>query len=114
MTAAAPASAPPPDPGLQAQRTTLAWNRTALAVLVNALLMLRLGEQSGQSPTTALGIILLVAAAAVTGCGWWRRKALARSAPPDAPPAGLLAARVTQVWLAGVAGAASILAAAAG
>jgi len=111
MTAAAPASVPPPDPGLQPQRTTLAWNRTALAVLVNALLMLRLGEQSGQPATIALGIVLLAAAAAVTAGGWWRRKALERSAAPEAPPAWLLASLVAMVWLACVAGAASILAA---
>jgi uncharacterized membrane protein YidH (DUF202 family) len=112
MTAAAPAPSQSPDPGLQPQRTTLAWNRTALAVLVNALLMLRLGEQSNQRATTLLGIILLVAAAAVTASGWWRRKVLQRDATPQAPPAWLLAALVALVCLACVAGGVSILAAA--
>jgi uncharacterized membrane protein YidH (DUF202 family) len=105
-------SPPSPDPGLQPQRTALAWNRTALAVCVNALLVLRLGEQSHQVLTTVLGIFLLVAAAGTVAAGRWRRQALERTPAPGGPPAAMLAAMVWVVWLAGVAGVASILAAA--
>src|SRR5690606_20135941 len=58
----APPAAPSPDAGAQPQRTALAWSRTGLAVSVNAVLVLRLGEASGQTLTTALGIFLLLAA----------------------------------------------------
>lgn len=62
------------DPGLQAQRTALSWNRTGLAVLVNALLALRSGWTNREAPVTALALALLVAAGAVMVHGAWRRQ----------------------------------------
>ena len=98
------------DPGLQPQRTALAWVRTGLAVFVNALLVMRLGEQHDHPLTTALGILLLAAAAGVTGIGIWRRRILARTPAPLGPPAQMIAATVLVVWLACVAGVGSTLA----
>ena len=64
------------DPGLQAERTALAWNRTGLAVLVNALLALRSGWTGRGAPITALGFVLLLASGAIILYGAWRRRHL--------------------------------------
>lgn len=97
------------DPGLQPQRTALAWSRTGLAVFVNALLALRAAAQSGQTLLAAVGIVLLVAAAAAVVCGAWRRQCLSEPGVPSAPPVQIALACVTVTWLACAAGMASIL-----
>jgi len=97
------------DPGLQAERTALAWNRTALAVLANALLAARAGVTSHAPTLTALAIALLAAAAAAVGYGAWRRHALLGSAPAIAPShhaiglVALLALATCAVGLAAIA-----------
>jgi uncharacterized membrane protein YidH (DUF202 family) len=75
----------PRDPGLQAERTALAWNRTALAVLANALLILRSGWVTERTTITALGFVLLIAAAAFYWHGAWRRRELLSSHGAVAP-----------------------------
>ena len=97
------------DPGLQPQRTALAWTRTALAVFVNAFLVLRTGMQAGQTLTTALGVVLLLAGALTVGCGAWRHRSLARSHAPGGPPAEMIWAIVAVTWIACIAGVVSIL-----
>lgn len=53
------------DPGLQPERTLLAWRRTALGLIANAVLLLASGH--GRSDVrTGLGIVVLVLALA----GW--------------------------------------------
>jgi uncharacterized membrane protein YidH (DUF202 family) len=77
MTATRPPPTPRPrDPGLQAERTALAWNRTGLAVIVNALLSLRAGWVSDGVAVTALALLLLLAAGAIFLYGGWRRRHL--------------------------------------
>lgn len=49
------------NPGLQAERTVLAWKRTALAMLGNALLVLRVGMQG--NPWLVVGALVLIGAA---------------------------------------------------
>lgn len=73
------------DPGLQPERTALAWNRTALAGLTNAGLALRAGIVSDQWLVMMLGGILLVAAVAMMTFGALRRKRLAIGEPAMAP-----------------------------
>lgn len=51
------------DPGLQAERTALAWTRTAVAILVNAVLVLRTGIAGHSVVLMALSLTLLMAAA---------------------------------------------------
>lgn len=88
------------DPGLQPQRTALAWTRTSLALFVNAALALRAGLKAHAPVLTALGVVLLVASAAGVACGAWRREQLRRLEPPGAPAPSLLLAAVAVCWLA--------------
>lgn len=78
--------------GLQAERTALAWNRTGLVVLVNALLALRTGWLSGEKFISTLALTLLVAAGAVILYGAWRRRQLLHEKAISAPPTWAMAA----------------------
>lgn len=75
------------DPGLQEERTELAWRRTLLAIAAGALLAVRVLSD-------ALGVAALVVGAAglvVTATLWI---AVGRRRAPGAPPRGLRAAPV--------------------
>lgn len=50
------------DPGLQPERTRLAWTRTAMAVLLNALVALRGAWAGGSAALLATGGVLALAA----------------------------------------------------
>lgn len=52
----------PRDPGLQPERTSLAWGRTSLAMMVTGLIALRLALESMRWPMT-VGAMLLIAEA---------------------------------------------------
>lgn len=97
------------DPGLQPQRTSLAWTRTGLAIFVNALIVLRAGLQTGQVLISSLGGALLIAAAISVFCGTWRVRNLAIHGAQSAPPAVLMLAMMWIVWLACCGGVGSIL-----
>lgn len=58
------------DPGLQPERTSLAWDRTLLALVVAAALLLR------WLPHHGLAAVLPLAAAAVLALGIWLRQGL--------------------------------------
>jgi hypothetical protein len=67
----------PFDPGLQAQRTALAWNRTALVFAVNALLVLRFGIRNGHVPLLMMGAVFGAFAGVFAAIGLARRSELA-------------------------------------
>jgi uncharacterized membrane protein YidH (DUF202 family) len=102
---------PARDPGLQGERTALSWSRTALVIVVNALLSLRSGIVSGEPALVAVGVLLLGAAIAAVVYGSVRGRALAghtHQEPPVAPALAIaLAAATTLLACAG--GIASVL-----
>jgi hypothetical protein len=77
------------DPGLQPQRTELAWRRTGVAVAVNALLILRAGVSEGDRAALAFGLGVAAFALGFIVLGLRRRTQLAR-ADAGAPPAGMM------------------------
>jgi uncharacterized membrane protein YidH (DUF202 family) len=70
------AAEPPRDPGLQAERTSLAWNRTGMALCANGLLALRAGLTGQRPGTTLLAAVILAASALVMLAASWRKRRL--------------------------------------
>jgi uncharacterized membrane protein YidH (DUF202 family) len=95
--------------GLQAERTALAWNRTGLAVLANALLVLRAGTESRQASLVVMASVLLFAAGAAVFYGAWRRRHLLSGQGTIAPRSMAIVTTAVVVWVACAAGIASIL-----
>lgn len=104
-----PAARPPRDPGLQAERTALAWNRTGLTLLVNAVLALRLGLAAGQSLMLALGGTLLCGAGAVMWIGRQRRRSLLGDTRIGGPPLWMVRFTLLAAVAAAFAGVAGVL-----
>jgi uncharacterized membrane protein YidH (DUF202 family) len=100
------------DPGLQGERTALSWNRTGLALGVNALLALRTGWVDGHIELTVIGVLLLLTAAAAVVYGNRRGRALSghdgHHVPPAAP-SGAVALVALATLLACAAGVTSVL-----
>jgi uncharacterized membrane protein YidH (DUF202 family) len=86
------------DPGLQPERTSLAWRRTLLALLVLDVLVLRAwllalarAEQGAPAHSVGLGVCVAVAAlstAVLAWCGHVRARELRHGT--TAPPAAVL------------------------
>lgn len=75
------------DPGLQPERTALAWRRTALAIFVNGALLVRAAVEA-QSPLLAVVSVLILASALATAAvGSHRRTALIYGVVHQAPHA---------------------------
>jgi uncharacterized membrane protein YidH (DUF202 family) len=108
VTAQQPVAPVPRDPGLQPERTALAWSRTGFAVLVNALLALRSGWAVQSVPIMGLGVVLLVSCAGAIAYGAVRRRRLAAGTRPLAPPALAIWVAAAVMLLACVTGVASI------
>lgn len=93
-----------PDPGLQPQRTALAWNRTALAMAANALLVMRAGLQESDAPLLLLGLLVALMAACLVGVGARRRRQLADSHAPRAAEGSLMLLTAAGVGLTACSG----------
>ena len=95
------------DPGLQPERTALAWRRTSLAMAANAFLVVRSAMQTRKSTLLLLGIALGVAALALLAVGFHRRRQLSRSGA--APSARLIAFTPASTVFAACAGVLALL-----
>ncbi|WP_116520840.1 DUF202 domain-containing protein [Achromobacter insuavis] len=69
----------PCDPGLQPERTLLAWRRTCLGLVVNSFLLMRGGALHGEPAAIGAGLLVIVLA------GWLyaRVRTRLRCAPGD-------------------------------
>jgi uncharacterized membrane protein YidH (DUF202 family) len=91
----------PVDDGRQPERTALSWNRTALAVAVNAALVLRAAFVGGLHPELlGLALMLLVAAGATVLLGHRRQRHLAAGSTARSVHAHSMLAVVVCAWLA--------------
>lgn len=95
---------PHQDPGLQPQRTALAWNRTGLSMAAVALLMLRAGIQEHDTAALAVGALDMACALMMYAAAFWRRSSLHLDRVVQAPPA----------WMAGISGAVALACAVSG
>jgi uncharacterized membrane protein YidH (DUF202 family) len=93
----------PRDPGLQPERTALAWRRTALAMTVNALLVARTGIASQARPLMLAGGLLAGFALLLTGASVLRHRQLASGAPAASGQGLLVIATLTVLAAAGCA-----------
>jgi uncharacterized membrane protein YidH (DUF202 family) len=105
-----PPPQPPRDPGLQPERTALAWNRTGLALLLNALLALRLGLADGPPLMLALGGALVAGALATMAIGRRRRVQLLGDGRLDAAPVWMMRFTVLVALGAALTGLAGVVA----
>lgn len=88
-----------------ARRTSLAWSRTALAMAVNALLVLRAGLERQDSALLLAAIALGAFSLALAAAGWVRHREL-RAAPQVVSPslmawtaAGVMLAAAGVLWV---------------
>lgn len=103
-------SEPARDPGLQPERTGLAWSRTAFLMLLISALLLRGGIAHHEHGLAAAGLMLLVATGATYAWAGWRLRVIATTAYPVNPSATwAMRATALVVALVGVSLAASVL-----
>lgn len=100
----------PRDPGLQPERTSLSWTRTAAGLLLNAVLNLRAGFVSGSVPLTLLACTLMLAAAATFAFGRHRQRALTIACDMQPAPHAAALTVTAATLLAAATGLASITA----
>ncbi|MFC5790536.1 DUF202 domain-containing protein [Agromyces tardus] len=98
------------DPGLQPERTALAWSRTSLTLAVNALLSVRAGFIAGEPLLVSVGVILFGTAGAAIVVATLRRRQLSGDTLTITPPRGALAGLTAATLLACIAGIVSVMA----
>lgn len=78
------------DPGLQRERTAIAWSRTCYAVVVDAVLIVRFGVDPWNGTLLALGCLMLFAAGVFLNLSLCRRAELL-GPDPGAPHSSFMA-----------------------
>ncbi len=105
MSGARDAAAPGSRPGLAAERTALAWSRTAMGLLVVAGLLVRFAER-GRAPVAGE---LAAAIALVVAAGVWRHaRAVRLRARAPGPELRVLRATAVGVVAVAIAGAGAV------
>lgn len=94
------------DPGLQPERTALAWSRTGLLFAANAVLFMRSGLQARGWVLVGLGVFLAAVAGWLALRGESRKRELGRALPAALPRRSLgavstltLVAAVAVFWI---------------
>ncbi|SDQ25859.1 Uncharacterized membrane protein YidH, DUF202 family [Actinopolyspora saharensis] len=90
-----PGQPPEPPPGLQTERTTLAWLRTALTFLVGALVLLKLVAHTRPRLAVGAACVLLPVAGLVSALAVHRHHAENRDHEPRPLRDGTLPAGIT-------------------
>lgn len=91
------------DPGVQPQRTALAWQRTALSILVNGALLVRAAAQAHSGGLWFAAVLVVVAALAMFAVGWYRHRSLTLELASPPVHAALMVICLCAVLLACVA-----------
>lgn len=96
------------DPGLQPERTFLAWSRTTIGLFVNAILVMRSGLLHYRCDVVVVGTAVMVLYAALIAFAWWRgskildgnqRPIALPSTLPFALAGGTLSTCVVAIWI---------------
>lgn len=101
----------PWDPGLQIERTTLAWLRTGLTFVVGLMVLLRLLVHRSAVAAAVCAAVAIPLAVAITVLSWSRHRQAERRLRAEAPlPDGALHASLTALAvLAGLIGTVYVL-----
>lgn len=100
----------PIDPGLQGERTALAWHRTALAHLINGLLAMRARWAMDSAAVMRVAAIVTGCAVLTFGYASVRRRQLLQGAVPRAASPRSIAAIAGLTLLAGATSCGGLLA----
>lgn len=101
------------DPGLQPERTALAWSRTAFVALLLSALLLRGGIVHHEPGLAWAGMALLISTGAMYGWAGWRLRmttsAMTSAAPVTVTATWVMRATTLIIALVGLTLAASVL-----